>query len=163
MPTASQLAPDLNKSDYYASNKMLTVGEVKGTEQKDLLGIETISVGSDVVKDALINTMQSSGIFKDVSANSGGDYVLSAQIISQKLEGGMSNTLTLMIRYRLIDSISGKNIWAGNIFSEKSLSVTDVFTGAERLKQLRQMTFHDNFSKLAIELNKAIRQNQPMP
>lgn len=158
MPTPSQLTPELNKANFVAINKILTVGDVTGKEQKDVLGIETISVGNDTFKQALIETLKDSGIFKAVSQNPGGDYLLSAQIISQKLEG--YGTLTLFVRYRLVENASGKIVWANNIFSEKSISVGEVFMGAERTKQLRQIVFRDNLSKLVVEINKVISQIQ---
>ena len=160
LPTASQLTPDLNKSDYVTSDKTLTVGDITGKEQKDVLGVMTISVGNNVFKDALLNTLKASGIFREVSPNPGGDYLLSAQIISQSLEGYSPTIQTLLVRYRLVESASGKSIWTENIFSEKSLSLTDISSGRERTNKLRQITFGDNLSKLVMDLNKVFSQTR---
>lgn len=150
LPDASQLTPTLSKSDYQYSNKSLTVGNVIGKEQK---AGSWIVIGTDVVKAALIGTLKASGIFKEVSSESPGDFQLSAKIVSQEL--GM-NTLTLLVRYQLIESVSGKTIWAENIFSEKSISVAEIFLGDQRTQRLREIVFRDNFSKLAAHLNKAV-------
>jgi hypothetical protein len=153
LPTASDLTPPLSGSDYRNSNKSLTVGEVAGKEQKDVTGVVTISVGNDVIRDALVDTLRASGIFRDVSTKPGGDYGLSTQIISQKFD---MNTLILLVRYQLIDGASGRNIWAGNILSEKSIGVDEIFSGAERTKKLREIVFRDNFTKLAAQVNGAL-------
>lgn len=162
-PTASQLSPEIDKSTYTATNRTLTIADVtEKQEQKSTWSALNTPLNSTVdpntFKQALINTIKATGMFKEVSINSGDDYLLSAQIIAQRMEGSFTETSTLLIRYRLVESATGNTIWSGNIYSEKTLSTTDVFMGTERTKKLLEITVNDNLSKLMAELNKTVSQ-----
>jgi hypothetical protein len=151
MPSPSDLAPQLERASFLKSGKSLTVDAVAGDEQKDVLGVMAISVDNAVIRDALVQTLGDSGMFRKVSVEPGGDYRLAARVIAQRMD---MNTLILLVRYQLFEG--GARLWHGNLFSVKSISVGEVFSGAERTEKLRQAVFRDNFGQLAKQVNAAL-------
>jgi hypothetical protein len=146
------MTPSLNESDFISTNKTLTIGEVTGKKETDVLGLPMSNIEDEDLKAAMVKTFIDSGIFKEVFIEKTGGYQLSANIISQKIEGGFSNTLPLVVRYNFIENESGKVLWEGNLFSQKSLSVTDEFAGAVRTSKLREITIQDNLNQLVMKI-----------
>ena len=152
----SEMTPSLNRSDFISTNKSLAIGEVTGKKETDILGLPMANIENEELKEAMAKTFLASGIFKEVLLERTGDYQLSANIISQKVEGAYSSTIPLLVRYKLVENASGKALWAGNIFSQKTLSITDEFMGGKRVSRLREMTIKDNMNQLVRKINSII-------
>jgi hypothetical protein len=155
MPESTQLVPPVDRAQFRPTGRSLTVDEVRGKEQKDVLGVQTISVPDAAVREALAGTLIASGMFREVSLKPGGELRLSTQVIAQELWG--YGTLVLLVRYRLVETGSGRTVWVGNIFSEKSISVSEIFAGTERTQRLREIVFRDNFAQVAAQLDRVLR------
>ncbi len=168
-PKGADIAVQGNKADYYPTGKSLTVGEVVGKEGEEDSSWDSsaslyngfVNMPGAAFKDALVATLKSSGMFTEVFITSGGDYTLNARIASLDLrtrEGlvSMHDTLTLLVRYDLVDNRSGKILWSAVEYSKNEMGTDQIRTITLRRNLMRQMIFHDNLSKLIADLNKAL-------
>lgn len=123
-------------------------------------GMETKSwdvprIGNAEFKQALIETLQKAGARTGTANKEENGYTLTCEIVSQNIAGTFDNTITLLVHYNLKNR-GGERIWAENIFSEKELSVKDVFGGQERIRKLQTSAVQSNFATLIEKLAKAI-------
>jgi hypothetical protein len=148
----SDLVPAIgNREGYVPSGKSLSVAAVTGERAHSDFG--QVIVDGDVVREAMIETLRGSAMFRTVSAAPEADYILSPRVIGEKHRPFIS---LVLVRYELRETVSGRTIWSGNLFSEKVLTVGDVFLGEERSRKLRQAVFHDNFTQLTSQVSKAL-------
>ncbi len=165
VPTAQEIGVALNPADYLPTGKSLTVGEVVG--KVDYEKYESISdgvayLGSAPFREALVATLKSSGIFRDVSPAPGGDYTLTASVAQLDLKTDyekiifVNDTLTLIVSYALVDNASGKVVWSGAEYSRKTVGSREAWDGATRRRRLREQVYHDNLAKLAADLSEAL-------
>lgn len=150
-PLASRMTPDLAGIQAPKTEKVLRVGAVTGGEKTNPLDRPRIE--DEGFQEALINTLQSSGLFKEVTTGREGDYELSVQIISQDSLGTFSTTLLLFVNYRLTDLGSGKELWKENLLSQYEVTGTEVFAGLERLKRAQEGAVKDNLTRLVKKLS----------
>jgi hypothetical protein len=149
-PLASRMTPDLAGIQLAKTEKVLRVGTVTGGEKTNPLDRPRIE--DEGFREALINTLQRSGLFKEVTTELGGDYGLSAQIISQDDVGNYSTTVMLFVNYRLTDARSGQELWKENLLSQYKLTVSEVFVGLKRLKMCQEGAVKDNLTQLVKKL-----------
>lgn len=138
------------------TGKSATIGPVSGGKPTRAWDVPTIEDGA--FRDALVQTLRASRLFDPVSTEPGGAYRLTAEIVSQQISGTFDNTITLLVRYELLEAGSGKPLWAGNLFSQQELSAKDVFAGQERMRQLQAMAVRDNLRQLLGQLDRVLGQ-----
>jgi ABC-type uncharacterized transport system auxiliary subunit len=77
-------------------------------------------------RDALINTLAQSRLFKSVGDGGNQDYEIDASVFSQQVSmAGFSATATIGVRYKLIETASKKEVWSDSLVSQCD------FTGTE--------------------------------
>jgi len=147
-----QLVPSVKSDRPDHTRKSITVGPVTSNDEPDWSVLAKVS--KETFRDALIETLRRSQLFERVTSAPGGHYKLSAEIISERMRGTFTNTMTLVIRYEL--ELDQKLIWSENILSHGELSPQDVVLGAERHRKLQTDAFRDNLADLMEKLRGAI-------
>src|SRR3954451_16297723 len=134
-PQAAALGTKINKS--------IKITEVTGGRNGTFGGADYVN--NDQFKKALLMTLQQSGLFPSVSADTG-DLDLQASIRSQdqKTSRGLQYTGTLVVSYKITDS-SGKAVWAESYDSEFS---STAFSGAARTIDAREGCARENLASL---------------
>ncbi len=98
-------------------------------------------------RDALINTLAQSRLFKSVGAGGNQDYEIDASVFSQQVSiAGFSATATIGVRYKLIEAASKKEVWSDSLVSQCD------FTGTE--SQGNECATRKNLSLLIERLSK---------
>lgn len=98
-------------------------------------------------RDALINTLAQSRLFKSVDDGGNQDYEIAASVFSQQVSiAGFSATATIGVRYKLIETASKKEVWNDSLVSQCD------FTGTEA--QGNECATRKNLSLLIERLSK---------
>lgn len=115
-PEKYKMIPYIDYSTFASSGRTLKITEVKGGEETT--GWEVSKIDNKSFKEALIDTLRKSGLFKEIFTDQTGDYELDTEIVSQKLQLGLTAYAALFVHYRLIETKTHKVIWTENIFSQ---------------------------------------------
>lgn len=148
-----QLVPPVKADRPSHPAKSISVGPVTTSDQPNWTGV-LANVSKETFREALIETLRRSQLFETVTSAPDGGYRLSAEIISERMRGTFTNTITVFIRYEL--ELNGKLAWSENILSQGELSPQDVLVGAERHRKLQTDAFRDNLAELVGKLRAAI-------
>ena len=110
-------------------------------------------ISDDAFAKALRDSISKSGLFKAV-ADTGGRYKLSAFIgkVDQPMMG-FSMTVKMEVSYTLVDTASGKTVWAKNIASEHTAKPSEAFAGVTRLRLANEGAAKDNIKQALTELS----------
>ena len=105
-----------------------------------------------VVK-ALSDSIGQSQLFKEVLP-SGGRYKLSAFIgkVEQPMFG-FNMTVKMEVSYTLVDTQSGKTVWAKNIASEHTAKAGEAFAGVKRLRLANEGAAKANIEQVITEIS----------
>jgi len=150
-PEKIKMIPYIDYSTFTSSGRTIKITEVKGGgETRDVSRID-----NKTFKNALIDTLKKSNLFKEISTDQTGDYELNTEIISQKLEPGLTAYAALFVHYRLVKIKTKQVIWTENIFSQN-----DAF-GANQGKDVLEGVARDNLAQLIRKLRDILtRQNR---
>ena len=109
-------------------------------------------ISNDAFEQALRDSIASSGLFHAVP-KTGGRYRLTAFIgkVDQPFLGA-SMTVKMDVSYTLVDTQSGKNVWAKNISSEYKAKFGDSLVGATRLRLANEGAAKANIHQALTEL-----------
>jgi len=163
-PLASRMTPDLAGIRLPKTEKVLrlgavTVGEITNPGEKGAVMAGQPRIQKEGFQEALINTLRSSGLFKEVTTAGEGDYTLSAQILSQYPLTDFSVTLVLFVNYRLVDR-SGQEVWQENFLSLNDV-MSEVTRGDEESphdwwKRTKEGAAKDNLTQLVKKLSQVV-------
>jgi hypothetical protein len=134
----------------HASNSDVSVA-VSGGKATSSMGASQIS--DDAFSKALSDSITQSGLFRAV-ATSGGRYKLAAFIgkVDQPMLG-LSMTVKMEVSYTLVDTQSGKTVWAKNVASEHTAKMGDAFAGVERLRLANEGAAKANIQQVISEIS----------
>ena len=142
-PEESRMIPYIDFSTFSSSDRTLKIGEVKGGEET---GWDVSKIDNKSFKEALIGTLNKSGIFKVIFTEKTGDYELNAEIVSQKLQPGLTAYAALFVHYSLIESKTNQVVWTENMFSQN-----DAF-GANQGRDVLEGAARNNLAQLVKKL-----------
>ena len=140
-------------------NKALTVLPVKGGEkfEKSIWIVKAPKIDNDEFLQLLMGGLQKSGLFREVTTHSVGDYALRTEIIFQDITiPGTTNTLMLLVHYDLVDRKTNSVLWKENIYTQRELSTDDIFVGEVRVVRLFEEGLIENISALIKRLEKRL-------
>ena len=134
----------------HASGSDVTVA-VSGGKDTSKMGASQVS--DDAFAQALRDSIAKSGLFKAV-ADSGGRYKLNAFIgkVDQPMMG-FSMTVKMEVSYTLVDTSSGKTVWAKNVASEHTAKAGEAFAGVERLRLANQGAAKANIEQALADMS----------
>lgn len=135
----------------------LVIETVTGGE--DTNPIDKPKLGNEQLHQALVASLQGSGLFRDVVAIGGGRYRLIPVIEFQELTGIWENLQQLAVSYSLIDETSGVTVWSDTFNSIELMTAKDVFVGQERMRRLLEAVVQDNISQLLAGLDRWAAEN----
>jgi hypothetical protein len=143
---------------YKSTGKTVTVLPVTIRQQPSHSALDTIHTMPDAAlyREAIISSLNLSGLFSEVKTSGDSDYTLSSDVIGERLQGGLNNIGLFLIRYELSDVTSNKVIWRENIFSHSMLSAEDVFAGAERAPKVIEIGIKNNLTTLTERLGEVL-------
>ena len=151
-PEKNKMIPYIDYSTFTSSSRTLTITEVKGGEET---GWDVSKIDNKSFKEAIIDTLKKSGLFKEIFTDQTGDYEVDTEIVSQKLQPGLTAYAALFVHYRLVETKTNQVIWTENIFSQN-----DAF-GANRGKDVLEGAARDNLAQLTRKLAEILaRQNR---
>jgi len=151
---ATAAKPDAMVADKVAithtSNSDVSVA-VSGGKATSSMGASQVS--DDAFAKALSDSITQSGLFRAV-ATSGGRYKLAAFIgkVDQPMLG-LSMTVKMEVSYTLVDTQSGKTVWARNVASEHTAKMGDAFAGVERLRLANEGAAKANIQQVISEIS----------
>lgn len=143
-----KMVPYVDYSTFTSSGRTIQIVQVKNRGE-ETLGVSKIDKES--FQEALYMTLRRSKIFKGVYTNKVADYELHTEIVSQKIEPGISAYAALYVHYTLVRSHTRKIIWSDNIFSQNNAF------GANQGKDVLESVGRDNLAQLVKKLNTILR------
>lgn len=143
-----KMVPYVDYSTFTSSGRTIQIVQVKDRGE-ETLGVSKIDKES--FQEALYMTLRRSKIFKGVYTNKVADYELHTEIVSQKIEPGISAYAALYVHYTLVRSHTRKIIWSDNIFSQNNAF------GANQGKDVLESVGRDNLAQLVKKLNTILR------
>lgn len=156
------MVPSLDDLEIKSGNTTLNVANVKVDEKKmPVTGFPPKQLTGKTFKEALINTLDNSGIFRRVGGfiDSKYDYVLYTFIISHKFDAtyhpDMLLSATLVVNYRLIQTTSNKVIWKETIFSQYE---TMEGSALKRVQLVANEVVKENLTELVKKLSAVLNQ-----
>jgi hypothetical protein len=142
-PQTQRLTPYIDYSKFNPTGKSLLVKRV------GIKGAEELKITAEDFQSALLDCLNKSGLFTQVSTSGAGDYVLKAEILSQKFIPGMTANAIFFVHYRLADAKTKKILWRQSLVSQFNAYGADpprVAEGAVR----------DNLSQMIENVAKAV-------
>ncbi len=150
-PEKNKMVPYIDYSTFASSGRTLKITEVKGGEET---GWDVPKIDNKSFKEALIDTLKKTGLFKEIFTGQPGDYELDAEIVSQKVQPGLTAYAALFVHYRLVETKTNQAIWNENIFSQN-----DAF-GANQGKDVIEGAARDNLTQLIRKLSEILTQER---
>lgn len=149
----SQLVP-LDIRAYATTGKSLQVAPVvvRPQPKPGFLMDEPPRLDGETYREVVVYTLAHTGLFSTVTLQGAADYSLSVEIIGQRQLGALSNIELLLVRYRLVDQVSKREVWAANLLSHFELSAEQVFMGMDRSRQVLEGASRANLAQLAERL-----------
>ncbi len=144
-----KMVPYIDYSAFTACGHTLKISEIKGGEETTG---EIPKIGNKSFQDALVDTLRKSGLFTAIYTDQTGDYELRTEIVSQKVEPGMTAFAALFVNYRLIETGTNHAVWTENIFSQN-----DAF-GANHGKDVLEGVARDNLAQMVRKLASILNQ-----
>ena len=144
-PTAEKIkmVPYIDYSIFTSSGKTIQITEVKGGGE-ETQGLSRIDNKS--FQEALLDTLRKSNLFREVYTNQTAYYKLNTEIVSQKVEPGISAYAALYVHYSLVKIPTKQVIWSENIFSQNNAF------GANQGKDVLESVARDNLAQLIRKL-----------
>ena len=103
---------------------------------------------SGIFRNAIVATLHRTKLFSDISMNENADYILTADVVGQRVIGATSNIGLLLVHYSLVESVNNREVWRENIFSHFEITAEETFYGGERVRRLLETLARDNLSNL---------------
>jgi hypothetical protein len=153
-PDVARMIPRGFLSPVHCSNKILRVSEVRGGEKTNPANLSTIEDAG--FRQALIETLGKSGLFKSVVTDQMADYELQTQIVSQEHQGIYELTAILFVNYRLVESSSQREVWKENLLSTYVAKVEESLYGVERGRRANEGVVRENLRQLVEKLSQAL-------
>jgi len=111
-----------------------------------------VKISNDQITAAIVDTINSSGVFSKVIPVSGGDYILSVALVDMdRPMFGASMTVKLSADWTLRKADSNQIVWQQNIRSENTVPFDAAFAGSTRGKMATAGAVNDNV-KQGLEL-----------
>ena len=142
-----KMVPYVDYSTYTSSGRTIKITQVKDRGE-ETLGISRID--NESFQEALHMTLRRSKLFKGVYTNKVADYELHTEIVSQKVEPGISAYAALYVHYSLVRTSTRKIIWSENIFSQNNAF------GSNQGKDILESVARDNLAQLIRKLRKIL-------
>lgn len=112
-----KMVPVIDYSAFNKGGKTLALASV--TCKAEAYPISTPLLISDgAYREVLRDSIGRSGIFKEVSLGQSGDFLLKAEIVSQKLIAGLTANAVLFVHYELINAKTQEKVWQDSILSQ---------------------------------------------
>jgi len=154
-PEVTRMIPGAPPSAVRHSDKVLRVGEVTGGKETKPMMQSTIDDAG--FRQALVETLQKSGLFRSVITNqSAADYELQTEIISQEVQGVYDKTATLFVHYRLLSVSSQQEIWKENLLSRYVAEFEESFIVLDRRKEANEGVVRENLLQLVGRLSQVL-------
>jgi hypothetical protein len=142
-PEEKKMIPYIDFSTFSSSGRTIKIIEVKGGGET---GWDVPKIDNTSFKEALVGTLKKSGLFKQILTDHTGDYQLDTEIVSQKIQPGLTAYAALFVHYRLIETKTNQVVWTENIFSQN-----DAF-GENQGKDVLEGAARDNLAQLIRKL-----------
>jgi hypothetical protein len=143
-----KMVPHVDYSIFTSSTRTVTIRGVTGGGE-ETLGMAKIK--NESFQEALLETLKRSHLFKGVYLNKAADDELHTEIVSQKVQPGLSAYAALFVHYTLISTKTNKIIWSENIFSQNNAF------GANQGKDVLESVARDNLAQLLKRLSSVLR------
>ncbi len=153
----TQLVSEVTGTATVRSDETLSVFPVKGGKhtERSAWVVTSPTVDNEQFRGLLLGSLNKAGLFKEVSAELDAPYALHAEIIFQDITSpGMTNTLMLLVHYKLIEQTTGDVLWKENIYTQSDLSVSEIFVGEVRTERLLEQGLVENMNTLIGHLGK---------
>ena len=129
----------------------LHVLPVTGAQPEQFGGAARIS--NEMFREALVSALRKSNLFRRVETNQAGDYQLRAEITTQdQTTQGLDYVSLLGVRYRIVDTRSGAELWRREINSRHLVAVSQALSGATRTVTAQEATVRDNLTRMLTAL-----------
>lgn len=132
-------------------DRALRIASVSGGRSPEFGGAAVVS--SEMMREALLSALRRSNLFRAVEAERPGDYDLHAQIYAQTQSAdSLDYVASLGVRYRLVDTRSGAEVWQRELNSRYLVAVSSALSGATRTVTAREQSVRDNLARLVRDL-----------
>ena len=158
-PSVKGMIPSTGADRFVSTGKTIKVAGVAGGEKTNAI---RSMIENEGFQEALVETLRNSGIFSEVFTDRECDYMIAAEIISQKLMEGFTTYLILYVEYRLNETASNKEIWKENILSQYDAHINSIAdTAIKRARLANEGAVRGNLSQLLKKLSAILAKNSP--
>ncbi len=152
-PKIANMIPSLESKSVVGRNKTVAVEMTSGGRDPSI-ALTTAHIDNAPFHAALVQTLKDAKLFTQVDPATKADYRLVPAIMSQERPAmGISMSVTLAVRYSLIDASNGERIWEKVIRSIGEAGLSDGFSTAGRVRKASEDAVRKNFSFLIRELS----------
>ncbi|MFB0516251.1 MAG: hypothetical protein ACETWG_06570 [Candidatus Neomarinimicrobiota bacterium] len=152
-PQVMQMVPDVSGGAFHHSNKRLILGTVTGGEESDPF-IKGSRIDALSFRGALLVALGEARLFQMVRDYTAADYTLNAMIVSQDQPIiGVDMTVSLIVRYYLVDSSNNQLVWSKDIISTYQAAFLESLVASERVRKANEGAVRTNLGYLLAELS----------
>ena len=156
--TTSGLVPEYTSSYKFTDSTITVLPVVIRPQPKPgLVGPPHSMPGANQYREAIVETLQRTGLFSEVKTTGDSNYLLSTEVIAERLIGDVNNIGLFLIRYELTDTSSDRVILSENIFSYSMLSGKDIYAGHERAPKVIENSVRKNMTQLTTRISEALQ------
>jgi len=153
-PSLLNMVPVTTQYQFTNTGKTITIKMVYGGEESDPI-FKGSRIDNASYMGALNQSLANSNLFSKINPSGNPDYYLDVMIISQNQPfAGFNMTVTLLVRYTIINGKDNTQIWQKDISSKYTAAFGDALVGATRLNKANEGSVRENIRNFLEEISK---------
>lgn len=153
-PSLVNMIPITTQYQFSNTNKTITLNMIYGGEESDPM-FKGSRIDNASYMGALLQSLTNSNLFSKINPSGNPDYYLDVMIISQNQPfAGFNMTVTLLVRYTIINGKDNTQIWQKDISSKYTAAFGDALVGATRLNKANEGSVRENIRNFLEEISK---------
>lgn len=149
----NRMVPEISSAPANRFDKTIAVRKVTGAQEETFGGPAMVS--DEQFKQALVQALDQSGLFRGVITEGSADLEISAEFVAQGQGAGLNFMSALVVEYLIVDSASQDEVWSDAYNSRHEVKVSEALSGAKRTVWAAEGSVRKNIAQLLEGLTEA--------
>jgi len=152
-PSSKGMIPAMGDLSSSSNGQSLKIANVEGGRAPTFGGMETLR--DETFRQAILDTLDKTALFSQVSHHIDGDYNFYAEITSQDTitDRALTYTAHLVVNYKILKDSNNEEVWQKIIRSRCAVTVSEAFSGATRMTKAIECATRENLHEMVREIS----------